>query len=305
MHSSRRFEARQSESFTRRKREFTLYFWMVAVLAVFSWVAVISHLSFLRFFTINVIEIKGVSQGLHSTVRAAANEAISGDYFNLLSRSNILIYPKQDIEERIKQASARVEEVQIERHGLTSIFITVKEKDPEALVCANFPDFDDRHQLDTSEDQCAFADEGAVLYDYAPAMSGTMYNRYYIPDLGGIATSTIDQMSLRATSTEVFGELQNIYERMKKQGIEVKGILFKPNGEYEAYVANPKVNDEEVANAVIYFNSTRPLDVQLSNLILFWTHAMDDAKSKGRVPVYEYIDVRYGSNVFFRESERE
>jgi hypothetical protein len=307
MYSSRRFEARQSQSFTQKKREHRVFFWAIVVLAVFSWMSVMSHLSYLRFFSISVIEITGVSQEIHPTVRAAANEAIQGDYFNLLSRSNILLYPEQGIIESIERSTPRVEEVKVERHGRNSLFITIKEKEPSALVCTNFPEFDEKHQLSLENDECAFADSKGVLYDTAPAISGTMYNRYYIPELGDISTSSVEKLGFTATTTDEFAALQELYDNLKARDMEVKGVLFKPAGEYEAYISNARSKSETqgegVATAVIYFNSTRPLSVQFDNLVLFWEHAIEDAKTKGRTPVYEYIDVRYGSNVFFREGK--
>jgi hypothetical protein len=308
MYSSRRFEARQSQSFTKKKREHRVFFWAIVVLAVFSWMSVMSHLSYLRFFSISVIEITGVSQEIHPIVRAAANEAIQGDYFNLLSRSNILLYPEKGIIESIERSTPRVEEVKVERQGRNSLFITIREKEPSALVCANFPDFDEYHQLNLGNDACAFADSKGILYDTAPAISGTMYNRYYIPEIGDVSTTSLERLGLTATTTAEFIALQGLYESLKAKKMEVKGILFKPAGEYEAYISNlrPKSvveGGETVATAVIYFNSARPLNVQFDNLVLFWEHAIEDAKTKGRTPVYEYIDVRYGSNVFFREGK--
>jgi hypothetical protein len=304
MYPSRRLVAQQSQSFTRKKREHTVFFWTIVILATFSWVSVISHLSYLKFFAISVIEIKGVSQDIHGTVRAAANEALKGDYFNLLSRSNILLYPTQDIIENIEKTAPRVNDVKVERHGRNSLLITIKEKEPAAMVCSNFPDFGRSHELNMEKDECAFADETGALYDVAPAISGTMYNRYYVPALADLSTSTISRLGLYATSTEEFARLQEFYEALKKEKLEVQGILFKPGGEYEAYVSNPpaKNADQEgsLVTAVIYFNNSRPLDVELTHLILFWTHALEDARIKGRTPSYEYIDVRYGSNIFFR-----
>jgi hypothetical protein len=305
MHPSRRLVARQSQSFTRKKREHTVFFWTIVVLATFSWVTVLSHLSYLKAFSISVIEISGVHQDIHSTVRAAANEAIRGDYINLFARSNILLYPEGEIIQAIENSSPRVEEVKVERQGRNSLFITIKEKEPAALVCANFPDFGEAHQLNMDKDECAFADNQAALYALAPTISGNMYNRYYVPALAEISTSSVARLGFQATTTAEFHALQEFYESLKKEGIEIKGILFKPNGEYEAYINNPAaknlVDEESAATAVIYFNSARPFNVQLAHLLLFWTHALDDAKTKGKLPVYEYIDVRYGSNVFFRE----
>jgi hypothetical protein len=302
MRPSRRLVARQSESFTRNKRDHSLFIGSMAVLAVVSWLSVFSHLTFLKMFTISVVEIQGVEQDIHGAVRAAATDALKGDYFHIVSRANSFFYPRSRVIDATLAASPRIEEVEVKRNRLNSIVITVREKAPAALVCAAFPDFNGGEIAYSGGDECAFADEHGFLYRKAPAIAGTMYNRYYIPSLAEIATSSEALLGRYATSTAEFAGLQDFYELLKKNEIGVHAILFKSNGEYEAYIKNPvREGSAEAPAAVVYFNNARPLPVQMDNLILFWNHALEEARAAKRTPAYQYIDVRYGPNVFFRE----
>jgi hypothetical protein len=66
-------------------------------------------------------------------------------------------------------------------------------------------------------------------------------------------------------------------------------ILIKDDGEYEMYA-----ND-----AFIYFNNKRSIVEQLKNLIEFWNHNKNE-NSAGSTS-YESINIKYGSNNFYRQ----
>ncbi len=285
---SRRPVAQQSKLFSRQKRTRFTILSVAVVVIVSSGIFVMSRLSYLSVFTIQVIEVRGAGQDIIGSVRAAAEESLKGDYLNLFSRSNVFLYSKSDVVKSTMTASPRIEGVEVKRNKLTGITISVKEKEAGALVCQTFPDFDEGKLALDRHGACLLADASGLLYEQVASSSVDGYNLYYAPAAKEVATST-----------EEFKALQEFYAGMKKSNIAIQAILFKDKGEYEAYVKGSDKDDR--ATTVIYFNNTRPLSLELENLILFWNHALEVAKPKGRIPVYEYVDVRYGSNIFFRE----
>ncbi len=286
----------QSDSFARRKRKRSLLLVALFVLIISTFVFASSKFSNLSAFSVSVIEVQGASQDIISVVRAAALNELEGDYFRMFSRSNIVLYPRGAIRAAVADASPRIESVSVKHNGLTALVVTVKEKEPVALACTAFPDFEDSSLSLPKEVDCSFVDEEGILFKAAPSISGTMYNRYYVPGLLTGTSTTKDRVGLRATSTSEFVALQQLYAGLRSKGFEVEGILFKDRGEYEAYIKSG------ARTTVVYFNNAKPLTARLSDLVLFWSHAVDAARAKGKpVPVYEYIDIRYGPNLFFRE----
>ncbi|MES2216216.1 MAG: hypothetical protein V4481_02880 [Patescibacteria group bacterium] len=293
---TRRAVTNQSKSFARQKRTRLIIFIVAIVVVISGGIFGASYLSRLSTFTIQVIEVSGADQEIIGSVRAAAEESLKGNYLHLFSRANVFLYPKEDIKRAVMAASSRIEDVQVKHNKLTGLTISVKEKEADALVCPTFPDFNEGKLILENFESCLFADQKGILYAKAISIASTSldtYNLYFAPAAKEVATST-----------EEFKALQSFYVGLKKNHIDIQAILFKEKGEYEAYVRTTG------ATTVIYFNNTRPLSVELDNLILFWNHALAEAKAKGgqravpaeaRIPVYEYIDVRYGSNVFFRE----
>jgi hypothetical protein len=300
MHT-RRLVGNQSESFAKRKRSRSLVFCGIFIISFFLIIFGISKLTYLSSTQISVIEVEGASQDIIPTVRAAAEESIKGDYLWMFSKSNSFLYPKDQIENKVLVASPRIDTVSVKRNKLDSIVISVIEKKPAAMVCVTLPDFVAGKLIFGEDEECAMIDETGLIFKSAPSISGTVYNRYYIPDFAGTASTSQAYFGVLATSTKEFQNLQDLYDGLRKNNIEVQAILFKDKGEYEAYVNNPHVQGSvDTGTAVIYFNNARPLSVELDNLVLFWGRAMEDAKTHNKLPAFEYIDVRYSPNVFFR-----
>jgi len=295
----RRSLSRQSDTFARRKRQKTILLWSVSVMVLFGGLWGLSYVSRLPFFNIKVVEVIGADVDIAASLRAASSEVLEGDYVYLFPKSNVFLYPRGQVARVVEEASPRVKSVEVKRNSWNSLLVTVKEKEPAALVCATFPDFDEGALSFNENGECLFADDRGLLYEEAPSIAGTLYDRYYIPKIADLGTSTHARIGLYATSTKEFIALEEFYAGLRKNKLEVQAILIKEGGEYEAYIQDP----ERKATVVVYFNNARSLSVQLTNLVLFWSHALEEGRLAKKLPRYESIDVRYGANVFFRESK--
>ncbi|MDQ2933304.1 MAG: hypothetical protein M3Q80_02895, partial [bacterium] len=211
------------------------------------------------------------------------------------------------LEKMILKNYAEVESVRIHAEGLHTLAVTAKERELSAVVCAKYPDFAEKELSDDDPDACYFADASGYVFKKAPAFSGDLYNRYYIPGLLEVAAaSSVESIvGLHATTTEEFVFLQKIYDGLKKNGITVDAMLMKTAGEYELYGRNPVIKTVQPASAqistvVIYFNSAIAPEEQISNLLTVWNHLVENARTNKEKLEFEYIDVRYGKNVFYK-----
>ena len=302
MQANRR--TRQSASYVEQRRKRIIWGLAFLIAVIIIGVSVLSWFTKLQTFQITSVRIDGADPDIATDLRNATESAISGSYFYLFPKANILIYPSGAVARAVKEASGRVDTVETSLNDLHQISVTITEKTPSALACPDFPNLDTTSangSAGSSNDQCYFVDKNGLIYSAAPDITGNIYHRYYIPEASGVNTSsasTSDSGTLiggYATSSDEFTHLQTFYTEAQAAGLEVESILVKEKGEYEMYILNP---DKSIA--IIYINDSRPLSDELSNLLSFWTYMVTDATSTKTKPSFDYIDVRYGTNVFYR-----
>jgi hypothetical protein len=296
--SSRYQHHKQSTGFSKRKRVRTILICGVIFLALFSWGFSLVRFISLDPFNIDRVQISGIDPSLTTALEAAVLDSMKGDYLGLLPKSSTFLYPKKAIENVIKLAVPSVDSVSISRLGGNELDISIKEKDPAAIICTDYPDFSGADTSETgfqigNDDSCYYVDTNALIFKKAPAITGDAYHRYFVPGLVDNESSTTDVIGMYATSTDEFNRLQKFYTNVADDGITADAILVKDTGEYELYIGNPDV-------VVIYFNNARPFNDQLANLLSFWTTMNSPSRTKAATTTFDYIDVRYGANVFYK-----
>lgn len=290
MRSYSRLRYHQSKKFVANRKTKIYLVWFLSVLNVFLIIFCLSKITYLDFVTIKDISVYGTRESLVKEIKDKVSNIIDESYFGIFSKSNSLIYPKSTLLASIQDLVPQIKSLTISRDGLQGIKINIVEKTPKAEICPDLPDFSLDDSSFAQVSNCYFADWSGQIFDHASTSTDSLLNLYFIPSLGDISTSSADSIITKyATSTDEFILLQNFYDGTKKAGLDPKFILIKDDGEYEMYA-----ND-----TVIYFNNKRSLVEQLDNLIEFWNHNKQSTSSKKMD--YEYINIKYGSNIFYRQ----
>ncbi|MEA2715627.1 MAG: hypothetical protein QOG91_655 [Candidatus Parcubacteria bacterium] len=315
-----RLTSHQSRKFVDFRRRRLLVTVLASVLAVAVLLFGLSRLSALPSLSISSIRLSGIDSDIAPAVEAAAEGALTGNYLGLFARSNTLIYPNLTIRRAVKAVSPRIDSVSLQRDGSQGLIIAVTEHAPSAVICDTLPDFSAGTLPDVSDNKgCYFADESGRILKPAPSFSGQVYKRYYVPSLAESSSSAAAAMSRGDAPVPEFRALQEFYDAVGASGIMAEGILVEDGGEYELFARNlssgsaggsavgasatSSDSDMSADVAVIYFNNSRSFSDQLDNLVSFWKK-MTTTAGKTRGPVtFEYIDVRYGSNVFYRRMQ--
>lgn len=299
MYARSRLTSRQSKRFVERRkaRKWVLagLSAVIAVLAVWG----VSRLSRLPSLAISSVSVFGADPDLQGQIQTAALGALKGDYLGLFPKDDTVIYPRSAVASAVKAASPRIDSVSVQRIGTQSLSVTVTEKSPAAVVCASLPDFSG-----TAESDCYFADADGIIYGTAPAFSGDAYDTYFEPGLNE-PSGPGSAVGMRATSTPEFTALQSLFQTLKDAGFDIAGVLMKDGGQYEIYVRNGGASASADTGGsgltVIYMDDDSPFSDQASNLISFWDKMKGDAAANGKPLQLEYVDVRYGANVFYRQ----
>jgi hypothetical protein len=285
----------QSRQFIHSRRRRIILGCTLGVISIVSLIFVASKLTHLAFFDIQEINIIGADIDIKNALQASALEAIQGDYMGLFAKSNFLAYPKNTIVKALVGMDARINSIKVNRNGLNSLNITVNEKIPAAVVCTNLPTWNESDLVADSLDSCYFVDSIGFVYMNATT-SITNINRYYMPNLADTVSST-SIIGIQVASTTTFKSLQSYYNSAVSYGILVKALLAKGGGEYELYAKT------DSGIVVIYFNEINGFENELVALISFWNEINNKASDKGGILELDSIDLRYGSNVFYRTTK--
>lgn len=261
-------------------------------LAITSWLVTFSELSFLPALSITNIEVYGADPSLTPVMNAAASKAIDGTYLGIFSKANTLIYPRNAISKWIASSSPSVSNVNVGHSSLNTLSISVSEKTPDAIVCADLPDLSSNSL--SQSDKCYVTDSTGLIFRLRKESDQNTYNQYYIPDLAGK-----ELLGTYATSTAKFRILQSLINNLKYAGINVQATLIKGGHDYELYADNPSGS----SIVVIQMDDRVNLDVEKDNLIAFWSKVTGDARTKGTKLEWSEIKLQYPPNVYSRPIE--
>ena len=272
---------KQSLGFNKKRKSTRFLRLFIGIVVVAVVVFVISWFVRLPIFVINSIQINGADSDIAPLLQTAADKTLEGNYMGIFSRRSIITYPRSGLAKNLKDISPRIDSVIVHADGLHQILIAVIEKTPSVIACPELPDFDN-HSLTG----CYLVDKNGFAFQNVPDSYPQTYARFYAPD------ATLGSF---VASSSRFSQLQNAYDTVSQKGINVQGILIKPGYEYEMYVKGKS------DMTVIYFNEAQPIMKEISNLITFWSNGVVASSSSSSSPSsLEYIDVRYGSNIFYR-----
>jgi hypothetical protein len=160
-----------SPAFHEKKRKYRharLKYLCTGLVILIALLIIVSRLESLQVSEINIAGAKTVP---HEEIEKVIRDELSGHYMALVPRSNFVAYPGQEITELLLRRFPRFNSVDLQLEGTQTLNISVTEREPFALYCANVLMIQD-----TSD--CYFLDENGFIFDKAPLFSGAVYFVY-------------------------------------------------------------------------------------------------------------------------------
>lgn len=224
-------------------------------------------LFFSTLFKINIIEISGVSGGLAAEIETAAWKA-AGD--KLLGENNLLLFGKKRLEDDLNE-KYYLESLIIDKKIFHTLKITLKEKERVAV----WREDDKYYYLDG---------EGSVISQVDP-LNIRQSGFPFIENMSGVkieGRQTSANQTLIGYILGLFNEFKN-----KNHGFEIERFIVDgdANTVKLAVLAGPK----------IYFNIKEEIGGQSDRLDLIIKE-----KLKNNFNSKEYIDLRYGNNIYIK-----
>lgn len=259
---------------TKAKKRKRIFLITKVILGVF----IVSSLFYLSYyvFSLDSLKIKevkvfGTKIIKEEDVLALVQEELSGKYIWLYPKSNVIIYPKDKIESILKDEYKRIENVEVSRNN-KEVSVFIKEREPKSIWCTNSGDFEN----------CYLIDKNGYIFDFSDRNENLF--KYY----GDVFEDVpIGQYFLK----EDFDRLENFREDLLKiEGFEEQShFTFTEDGDLEIYFKDGKK---------IIFSIDQDFNQLSSRLNLIVKN-----KKLGKIDDFEnleYVDLRFGSKVFYR-----
>jgi cell division septal protein FtsQ len=236
----------------------------------------LSVLSCYSKLTVQTILVSGNSVVPTEDVLNISRTALQGRNFLILSRTNILLYPKQQIVDTLQYSYSWIETVSIDRVNLTTLAVKIKERVPVAVWCG------------VSQDKpttCQLMDSQGYLFAKAPEFSGSVYLKLYGP---------LVSTSWRGAEFFSQGGINHLFELTKA----LSTIGFKP-----VAVAITSADTYDVflnSGAYVSVKTTDPVQNIISNIDLLLSQKMFMQSQTSNFSNLLYIDARFGNKLFYK-----
>lgn len=248
----------------------------LAILVLVIVVGVPVYLARTSRFLIAHIDLRGNSVTNNEDIERIVASNLSGSYLWIFPRSNAALYPKDIIRKDLMTNIPRLRSVEFELEGATLLHITVEERTPAVLYCADVT-------VPASPAECYFADESGTIFSQAPAFSGDVYLTY-----GRIAPFEFP-MGQNILPADEFARTRSFVKEMNALGIFPRVFLIAGD-EYHLLLSN---------GAKVLVNRKDNLGEIYSNLEAFFSDA-SIRKESNFLDRILYIDLRFDNKVFYK-----
>ena len=239
---------------------------------------VLIYLSRIDYLRISSITAEGNSVTSSSDIEKIVKANMAGFYFKMFSKSNALLYPKNEIKDDLMNKFQRIEEINFSVKNFEELFITIKERKPDILWCGMEIGI-------AEEEQCYFIDSDGLIYSKAPNFSGNVFLRAY----GNIEGS--DPIGQEFLSVSKYQSLKFFQSAIRQYGLTP--------------IAVSKLSDDDMEmrfeeGGKLLYNSDQDM-VRLGDDIgsILKDEEFKNGLESGELNL-DYIDLRLGNKVYYR-----
>ena len=174
---------RLSELKRHRRRYFLnkILFFLLGVFVIFIFLAYLSRLNNLN---IANIEVTGNQVIDTNTIKEVVTQETNGKYFWLFPKTNIFLYPENQITNELQNKFKRLEDINLSIKNNRTLVVSVAERKALYTWCGPMPPVS---AVAGNSLNCYFVDENGYIFDQAPYFSGEVYFKFYGEPDGGLS----------------------------------------------------------------------------------------------------------------------
>ncbi len=268
-----RVKYRSAEALQKRRRSFKRVSIFLSIGIVFIFIGLVFFLRMDR-FQIRDVNIEGARIIQESDLRKSVDDTLSGSYVWLIPKSNTFIYNLGTLKSYLLEEFPGIQSITLARDGFNKISLNIEERKPHVLWC---PDKDEVDQ------QCYFIDDTGLLFAEAPSFSGNVYFIFR----GKLDKDT--PLGARLMSQQDFTSFEQFISLITKNlHVDIVGVTFKEVGDFDLDLAS---------GTKILFNKTLSYDDMYNN---FGSVLKSDQFASSTIDSLEYLDMRFGNKIFFK-----
>lgn len=228
-----------------------------------------------QFGRIQNVAINGNELVQEKALQEIAWTELSGSFLFAFPKNSLAIYPKKNIEEKIRNQFPTISNVEISRGNSKALQIDITEHTPDFLWCNNL-----------TREKCYFMDrQGFIFTESAGFSKDVLFTFYGLVDSAG-PSGPIGKTYL---SQEKFAELNYFIDSMKLLDISPVGLNARGQDDFELYLSS--------GGSILFSNREAFLNTfeNLETII-----AEQGRLDKNFLSRLEYIDIRFSSKVFVK-----
>src|SRR3989344_3840854 len=265
-----RVELPESKLRARKRRRFVRLAAGLIVFLLFTSSGLVG-LTYLSSLQIKDVAVSGAQTLSSGTVETFARDRLSGEYWYVFSKSNIFLYPKQQIAADLIKAYPVLASADVHAVDFHSIAVNVVEREPRALLCSQ-------------DSICLFMDENGVVYGDAPIFSEPVYTTYS----GALAGDALPKQFLTPVEFQALSALVDAiaqklqWERIEEVSVDAdKDVRIRFASGFTLMFA---LGDQsgDVFERLVLALTAEPLK----------THKLTD---------FEYLDLRFGDKLYYKD----
>jgi len=216
------------------------------------------------------VAVSGAQTLSSGTVETFARDRLAGEYWYVFSKSNIFLYPKQQIAADLIQAYPVLASADVHAVDFHTIAVNLVEREPRALWCMQ-------------DERCLFMDENGVAYGEAPTFSEPVYLSYY-------GTTTGEALPKQYLTPEQFQSLSALVDALAQKISD------------SAIVAVDVDTNKDVS---VRFANSFTLRFALSDaggdIFERFSLALTSEPMKAhKLSDFEYLDLRFGDKLYYK-----
>lgn len=254
----------------RKRRKSKIFFYFLAPLVFTAAIILVLRIDGLQIKGVQVSETRRIDA---AKVRESAENNLAGSYFGLIPKKSFLFYPRSKIVSEIKNLEPAILDIETNLGFDRTLNISLSERLSEAIWCK-------------SENECYHLDNNGIVFAEAESTSTGAKIKY-----SGLIGD--EPLGKRFGSKGSFTEIYNLTEKMESLGFNPISVNVS-----EDNVAQMHFSD---GSRFIFESLEQDKDFFYENITTF----INELKSQngGQIPLFDYIDARYGNKIFYRMRE--
>ena len=216
------------------------------------------------------VAVSGAQTLSSGTVETFARDRLAGEYWYVFSKSNIFLYPRQQIAADLMRSYPVLASADVHAADFHTVAVNLVEREPRALLCSQ-------------DNRCLFMDENGVAYTDAPTFSEPVYLSYY-------GTTTGEALPKQYLTPEQFQSLSALVDALAQKISD------------SAIVAVDVDTNKDVS---VRFANSFTLRFALSDaggdIFERFSLALTSEPMKAhKLSDFEYLDLRFGDKLYYK-----